>query len=62
MENKYAITGMTCNGCRTRIENTLKELDANAQVSLENAEAIVSDSVSKEDVIKAVESLGYSAQ
>jgi Cu2+-exporting ATPase len=39
----YKITGMTCNGCRSHVEETLKEVDGveNASVDLEKAEAEV---------------------
>ncbi|TVZ26870.1 Cu2+-exporting ATPase [Gillisia sp. Hel_I_86] len=41
MKHTYTISGMTCNGCSTHVENTLKEVDgvSNAQVDLEKAEA-----------------------
>lgn len=55
----YKIEGMTCNGCRTRVENKLKELDVNARVDLETQEAQVSDAVEASQVIEAVASTGY---
>ncbi len=41
MKHTYTITGMTCNGCRAHVENTLKEVKgvSNAHVDLEKAEA-----------------------
>lgn len=59
MTQKYNIEGMTCNGCRTRVENALKELDPNAEVVLETHEATVDESITKEAVEKAVENAGY---
>lgn len=43
MKNKYHIHGMTCNGCRTHVEQTLANIKgvANASVNLEKAEAIL---------------------
>ncbi|RKS55059.1 Cu2+-exporting ATPase [Gillisia mitskevichiae] len=43
MKHTYDVTGMTCNGCRTHVENTLKEVKGvtNAQVNLEKAEAVI---------------------
>ena len=43
MKTKFKIYGMTCNGCRSTIENKLSSLDGvdNAQVNLTNGEAIV---------------------
>ena len=41
MKHTYTITGMTCNGCRTHVENVLKEVKgvSKAAVNLEKAEA-----------------------
>ena len=43
MKTTFKISGMTCNGCRSTIENKLSSLDGvdNAQVNLTNGEAIV---------------------
>ena len=43
MKTKFKIYGMTCNGCRSTVENKLSSLDGvdNAQVNLTNGEAIV---------------------
>jgi len=43
MKHTYTVTGMTCNGCRTSVENKLKTIDGviNATVNLEKAEAII---------------------
>ncbi|MDT0643642.1 heavy metal translocating P-type ATPase [Zunongwangia sp. F363] len=41
MKHKYAVTGMTCNGCRAHVEEALNKLEGvtKATVNLENAEA-----------------------
>ncbi|MDT0686194.1 heavy metal translocating P-type ATPase [Autumnicola psychrophila] len=41
MKHTYKITGMTCNGCRSHVEEALNKVDgvANASVNLEKAEA-----------------------
>ena len=41
MKHSYSISGMTCNGCRTHVENALKKVDGvtDATVNLEKAEA-----------------------
>lgn len=45
MEKKYKVSGMTCNGCRTKVENTLNELhDIKASVVLESEEATIHSS------------------
>lgn len=43
MEHTYAISGMTCNGCRSHVEKTLNGIDGviEAQVNLEKAEATI---------------------
>ena len=42
MKHTYQITGMTCDGCRTKVENSLNEIDGvTAAVSLEPAEAVI---------------------
>ena len=41
MKHSYSISGMTCNGCRAHVENTLKNVEGvtSATVNLEKAEA-----------------------
>jgi P-type Cu+ transporter len=43
MKHTYAITGMTCNGCRSGVEKKLSEVPGvrNAVVDLQKAEAII---------------------
>ena len=43
MKHTYTVTGMTCNGCRTSVEEKLNALDdvINAAVDLEKEEAII---------------------
>ena len=43
MKHTYTVTGMTCNGCRTHVENTLNAVPGviNASVDLERAEAVI---------------------
>ncbi|MBA2746239.1 MAG: copper-translocating P-type ATPase [Flavisolibacter sp.] len=43
MTHSYQITGMTCNGCRTHVENTLSKVDgvSNAAVDLAKSEATI---------------------
>lgn len=43
MIHTYTVTGMTCNGCKTFVENKLNSIEGvvNANVSLELAEAII---------------------
>ena len=44
MEHRYKISGMTCNGCRSHVEETLQKVDGvkNASVDLEKSEAVIS--------------------
>lgn len=43
MKHTYTVTGMTCNGCRTFVEEKLNAIDGvtNATVNLEKSEAVV---------------------
>src|SRR5690554_5956205 len=43
MKHTYHIHGMTCNGCRSHVEQTLSKVEGvkNATVDLKNAEAII---------------------
>lgn len=43
MKHTYTVAGMTCNGCRTQVEEKLNKLDGvvNATVNLEKREAVV---------------------
>ena len=43
MTHTYTVTGMTCNGCRTSVEEKLNTVDGvlNASVNLETSEAII---------------------
>lgn len=43
MKHKYHIHGMTCNGCRKHVEETLSKVEGvtNATVDLEKAEATI---------------------
>ncbi len=43
MKHTYIVTGMTCNGCRTSVEDKLKALPEveNASINIETSEAII---------------------
>ena len=43
MEHSYKITGMTCNGCRTHVQETLQSVEGvkNVSVDLEKAQAVI---------------------
>ena len=43
MKHTYHIHGMTCNGCRSHVEETLSKVDgvSKAMVDLEKAEATI---------------------
>ena len=66
-ENKeFAITGMTCAACATRIEKGLNKLEgisfANVNLALENATVEYNPSqINVSDIIARVEKLGYGA-
>ncbi len=57
MIKTYKITGMTCNGCRTTVEDTLNDIEGiQAVVTLENGQADVEmkQSISTEEIQKAL--------
>lgn len=61
------IGGMTCGGCVKSVTKVLEALDgvANAEVSLENANAAVTFDAGKiqaDDLIEAVENAGFDAK
>lgn len=65
-KSEFEITGMTCAACSTRVEKGLNKLPgvstANVNLTLERATVEFNPSlVSKADIIKKVESLGYGA-
>jgi Cu2+-exporting ATPase len=43
MTHTYSISGMTCNGCRSHVENTLSKIEgvSAASVNLEKSEATI---------------------
>ena len=60
------IDGMTCSGCVKSVTRVLSELDgvAQAEVSLENAQAVVSfdeNKVQPAALVEAVEDAGFDA-
>lgn len=59
--NTYYVKGMTCNHCKRNVENAISELDGveEVRVDLASGETQVIGDVSREDVSKAVESIGY---
>jgi Cu2+-exporting ATPase len=62
MKNTYHIHGMSCNGCRTHVEQTLAKINGvtNASVNLEKAEAILEmdKKISLKTLQKAMEADG----
>jgi len=55
------IKGMTCNHCKSAVENALKSVDGvnNVEVDLENGVARVDGAAVAADMIQAVEAEGY---
>ena len=55
------IKGMTCNHCKSAVENALKSVDGvnNVEVDLENGVARVDGAAVASDMIQAVEAEGY---
>jgi copper chaperone CopZ len=62
MEHTYKITGMSCQGCRSKVENALNTIDGiSAKVSLEPAEAIITmeKHVPTEKLKEALSTIGH---
>lgn len=61
----FAITGMTCANCSARVEKELKAtkgvLEANVNLATEKATVQFDDSLTAENLIQRVESIGYGA-
>jgi Cu+-exporting ATPase len=61
MKHTYKIEGMSCNGCRTHVENALNKLEGvSAQVTLNPPEATVTMAkhIAEEELMRAVASAG----
>ncbi len=56
--NTYTISGMTCDGCRAKVERTLKALAPEAMVTLDPPRAILSNSISLSAVNDALKAVG----
>jgi Cu+-exporting ATPase len=62
---ELSLGGMTCASCAARIEKRLNKLDgvsASVNYALERAAVEYDESVATEDLVKAVESIGYRAR
>lgn len=54
------IEGMMCNNCKRHVEDALKKLGLDAEVSLENKNAkILNTDINDEIITKAIEDAGY---
>lgn len=60
-KKQFKVDGMMCNHCRANVEKNIKALQGveNVEVDLASGIAVVDGNVSDEDVIKAIESIGY---
>jgi copper chaperone CopZ len=56
--NEFAISGMTCNGCRSKIENTLVALLPDVVVTLDPPRAVTSATVGVDQINAALSSIG----
>ena len=63
MSQTLKVTGMTCNHCKAHVEKALLKVNGveEVEVNLEKGEAVVKGTASREDLLKAVEDAGYSA-
>ncbi|MFD6139994.1 heavy metal translocating P-type ATPase [Promicromonospora sp. NPDC060271] len=64
-EVELAVSGMTCASCVARVERKLNRLDgvaATVNLPLESAHVVLSEAVTDQDLVDAVESAGYGAR
>ena len=59
MQKVIKIEGMMCKHCVKHVNDALLKLGLEAEVSLENKEAIVKGNVSDEEITKAISDAGY---
>ena len=60
MDKTVLIEGMMCMHCRQHVEDALKALNLDVEVSLEEKKATIRNcEVADEDIINAVEDAGY---
>ena len=66
MKEKFDIGGMTCAACSAAVEKSVSKLDGVKEVNvslLTNSMSVeLDDNVSKDEIIKAVEDAGYTAE
>lgn len=60
-KKKFKVDGMMCNHCRNNVEKSIKNLQGveHVEVDLSSGIAVVEGDVSDEEVVKAIEDLGY---
>ena len=60
-KKQFKVDGMMCNHCRANVEKNIKALQGveNVEVDLASSIAVVEGNVSDEEVIKAIEGIGY---
>lgn len=60
-KKQFKVDGMMCNHCRANVEKNIKALQGveNVEVDLASGIAVVEGNVSDEEVIKAIEGIGY---
>ena len=64
MSQTLKVTGMTCNHCKMHVEKALRGVSGaeSVEVDLAKGEAVITGTPSREDLKKAVEDAGYSAE
>jgi len=64
MNQTLKISGMTCSHCKMHVEKALSGVNGveSVRVDLAKAEAVVTGSANHEELKKAVEDAGYSAE
>ncbi|MCE5286241.1 MAG: heavy-metal-associated domain-containing protein [Pelosinus sp.] len=62
-KTRLRVEGMACNGCRTKVEKTLREYAGvtSADVDLKSKEAVITGVADAAELVQAVEKLGFTA-
>lgn len=65
MQETFTVTGMSCGGCESNVEDSVGGLDGVESVDADheaNSVAVEADSVSAEDITAAIEDAGYQVE
>ncbi|MEG0920556.1 MAG: cation transporter [Comamonas sp.] len=64
MQNTFNVLGMTCGHCERAVTNAVQQLDANAKVQIDRAQAkvVVESAMPADKIAAAIAAEGYQVQ